>query len=244
MAKILREIKRIKNQLCGLLQNLLINRKIRLFYCKIRYQILKKNLRYHPRYTGNILLKYNSSFLHSDTAFGCDGRMAMLLHPAAAFLWPNYDRKVLIIGPRTEDDIFFARALGMKNATGLDIFSYSPHIFVADAHETALPSSSFDLIAAGWVLPYTPNPEALVTEMYRLLKPGGALGFSWLEVNDAKCLMKDKNRANTLNNKELILKILVRENTKKIVDLTTTVSNGKNHAVLIQKTIKNNEESL
>ncbi|MBU6148746.1 MAG: methyltransferase domain-containing protein [Verrucomicrobia bacterium] len=237
MTKLFREIKRVKNQILGFLQSALINRKLRLLFCKLRYTVLKKNLRFHPEYAESLILKYNSSFLFSDTAFGCDGRMAMLLYPGTAFLWPDFDRKVLIIGPRTEDDIFFARALGMKNVTGLDIFSYSPHILVADAHETALPSSSFDFIAAGWVLPYTPNPKALVTEMYRLLKPGGALGFSWLEVNDDKLLIKDKNRANTLNNKELILKILVRENTKKIMDLTTTVSNGQNHAVLIQKTI-------
>jgi len=235
MNKVVREIKRGRKQILEFFQLLLLNKKLRLKFCKLRYHLLKHKLHLHPEYKDSFILRYNSSFLSSDTAYGCNERMGMLLFPGAAFLWPDYNRQVLIIGPRTEDDIFFARALGMKNAIGLDIFSYSPFILVADAHDTGLPDNSYDLIVAGWVLPYTPRPEALITEMYRLLKPGGALGFSWTEISDEKLLLNDKNRANNLNNKELILKLLVRNNTKKIMDLTTSVSNGLNHAVLIKK---------
>jgi hypothetical protein len=161
--------------------------------------------------------------------------MAMLLYPAVALLWPKLDGKVLIVGPRTEDDIFFAKALGLKNPIGLDLFSYSPLIQVGDAHRTLFKNSSIDLVIVGWVLPYTEKPGVLIQEMLRILRPDGYLGFSWLEVLEGDSLKSDQNRANLLNKKQEILDLLRLPRTKKILHLETVVDNGKNHAYFIKK---------
>ena len=47
-----------------------------------------------------------------------------------------------------------------------------PH---ADARNTGLPSGSFDVLHARLLLVNIPSPEAVVAEMVRLVKPGGAL---------------------------------------------------------------------
>jgi ubiquinone/menaquinone biosynthesis C-methylase UbiE len=65
---------------------------------------------------------------------------------------------------------------------------------VADAEHLPFPDDSFDLIYAHGVVQYTANPEALVNECHRVLRPGGTAIFqvynriSWL--NALSKLMK------------------------------------------------------
>jgi len=59
-----------------------------------------------------------------------------------------------------------------RRAAGLDL----PVTFeVGDAHEVALPDGSFDLCRTERVLRYVDRPEAVLTEMLRLARPGGSV---------------------------------------------------------------------
>jgi hypothetical protein len=59
---------------------------------------------------------------HAKLVCGMKKRMSLLLYPTAALLvnvpWAN----VLIVGPRTEDDILWAWSLGLRGARGLACF--------------------------------------------------------------------------------------------------------------------------
>jgi hypothetical protein len=51
-------------------------------------------------------------------------RMALLLYPTAAALRDRREARVLIVGPRTADDIFWARAR-TEECARTRLFSYS-----------------------------------------------------------------------------------------------------------------------
>ncbi|MBV9423069.1 MAG: methyltransferase domain-containing protein [Solirubrobacterales bacterium] len=65
-----------------------------------------------------------------------------------------------------------ATALGLGNVTVLE----------ADARRSTLPAGSFDLVYARLILVNVPDPERVVSEMVRLVKPGG-----WLACEEADC---------------------------------------------------------
>jgi SAM-dependent methyltransferase len=68
------------------------------------------------------------------------------------------------------------------------------HFEVADGEHLPFPAGSFDLVYAHGVVPYTANPQALVDECRRVVRPGGQAVFqvynriSWL--NALGALMK------------------------------------------------------
>jgi ubiquinone/menaquinone biosynthesis C-methylase UbiE len=49
----------------------------------------------------------------------------------------------------------------------------------ADAENPPYPSQSFDVVLAGYVIQFLPRPGLAVQRWLALLRPGGALGFSW-----------------------------------------------------------------
>lgn len=57
---------------------------------------------------------------------------------------------------------------------------------VMDGEHMAYPDNAFDVVYAHGVLQYTPDPHAMITEIYRVLKPGGTAvlmvynRYSWL----------------------------------------------------------------
>ena len=126
---------------------------------------------------GKYTIEHNMSALAGRAAFGMGNRMAVLLYPLAAALRDIADPRVLIVGPRTEDDLFLAKSLGLHNVRGLDLFSYSEMIDIGDMHQTAYAAASFDAVVLGWVISYSTAPERLVAECKRILKPGGYLAF-------------------------------------------------------------------
>jgi SAM-dependent methyltransferase len=153
---------------------------LRNYYCWLRYQLRKgkmKTLTSMTEGVGKHTVEHNMGALAGRAAFGMGNRMAILLYPLAAALRDNPDARVLIVGPRTEDDLFLAKALGMHNVRGLDLFSYSEMIDVGDMHQTIYPAASFDAVVLGWVISYSTAPQRLVEECKRILKPGGYLAF-------------------------------------------------------------------
>lgn len=189
---------------------LLINERLRFLFAKTRFFFLKKKLIFYNIGKDvdykEVVVTYNATF--HDAAFGCGGRMKLLLYPLVAFLFPNYNKKLLIVGPRTEDDIIWAKALGFHSVRGLDLFSYSPWIDVGDMHATNYSDGEFDAIVLAWTLPYTSHPEKMISEMKRILKVGGILGLAWHYEPDEDSFVHDKIRQNKLNSKDEIVKLM------------------------------------
>jgi SAM-dependent methyltransferase len=154
---------------------------LRIRLCQLRWRLLKHKLRFYPSLdeaVGEKAISHNISAFDHSAAFGMARRMSLLLYPTAAVFKDRLnDIKVLIVGPRTEDDIFWARSLGMFNTVGLDLFSYSPLIELGDIHDSQIPSESYDAVLLGWMISYSGNPRKVVDECLRILKPGGLLGI-------------------------------------------------------------------
>ena len=172
-------IKRLKEM--GI--KLLLIPRIRFYLCKIRWRILRKNLRFfeHPSAgVGSNVVTYNLTAFDHDSAFGAGARMDILLYPLAALFYPTPSpAKVLIVGPRTEDDIFLAKALGLPNTRGLDLFSYSPFIDIGDMHTLPYADAEFDAVVLGWVLAYSSDPTKAIEQSRRVLKKDGFLAIGW-----------------------------------------------------------------
>ena len=163
---------------------LLRNDRLRFHFVKLRYRILKRHMRFFTTGSAKIgekTVSHNLDALNVDAAFGCGGRMALLIYPLVAYYHfysvRREDIKILIVGPRTEDDIFWLRAYGFFGVSGLDLFSYSESIQLGDIHHTDIPSQSFDVVLLGWMISYSKDPEVVIKECRRILKPGGLLGI-------------------------------------------------------------------
>ncbi len=171
-------MKRVVKACLSLRASLLADENIRFVVTRSRYWFLKRNIKVLKGFDQCPSVRYNMDF--NPAAFGCGGRMSMLLFPLRGFLFPRHQSaKVLVVGPRTEDDIFWARSIGLANARGLDLFSYSPLIDLGDAHQTSYPSGQFDAIVLGWILPYIDHPQQVLQEMCRVAKVGGIIGVAW-----------------------------------------------------------------
>ena len=193
-------------------QQLLKIDSIRNRYCWLRYRYLKRHLRFLSEESGGVghhTIEHNLDALDNRAAFGMGNRMSLLLYPLAAVLRGREDAKVLIVGPRTEDDIYWARALGINNVRGLDLFSYSPWIDLGDIHRTGYPDNEFDAVILGWVISYSLEPEKVVAECRRILKPGGYLGFGIESNPEMRATgMFKAPRVNTLNSASDIVELV------------------------------------
>lgn len=179
-------MKRVKERLI----KLLLVPRIRFYFCKIRWARLKGNMKFYEQPSAGVgenVVKYNLTAFDTDAAFGCGGRMDLVLYPLKALV-TSPAAKVLIVGPRTEDDIYLAKALGLTETTGLDLFSYSPHIDVGDMHAMPYPDGKFDAVVLGWVVAYSSDPAKALQESLRVIKPGGhlAIGWEWVPESDKK----------------------------------------------------------
>jgi len=136
-----------------------------------------KVLEKYSNEVGQTTVEYNLTAFNSDAVFGMAKRMSLLLYPIAALLRDYDSANLLIVGPRSEDDIFWAKSLGIKNTMGLDLFSYSDFIQIGDIHSTDFADNSFDAILLGWMINYSSNPNKVIQECKRLIKPNGYLGI-------------------------------------------------------------------
>jgi len=176
---------------------------VRFAVCKLRWLFLKGRIRFQENPSAAVgadTLRHNLSAFSHNAVFGMAKRMSLLLFPTASVLKDRLDTaRVLIVGPRTEDDIFWARSLGLVHTTGLDLFSYSPHIQVGDIHKTEFADSTYDAVLLGWMISYSSQPERVIAECRRILKPGGFLGIGIESNPTIQGLPPQPPRVNTLN---------------------------------------------
>jgi len=164
---------RIPSRLARLFYALIYVDKLRFLFSRLRWKLLKKNLRLAEntnQAVGKQTIAHNLNAFNHSAVFGMARRMSLLLFPLAALCKDNlHTTKVLIVGPRTEDDIY--------NTDGLDLFSYSPYIKIGDIHRSGIADASYDAVLLGWMISYSSEPEQVVAECLRILKPGGYLGI-------------------------------------------------------------------
>lgn len=180
-------MKKSINQLLLITYVRVIVGKLRLFY----YTKIVKSLRTTDSKDGiNMNLKHN---LKGISIFGLT-RMNKLIKPLSVLENLSNDSKILVIGPRNEEDILnlIGNGFNKKNITGLDLISYSPFIELGDMHNTRFNDNTFDAIICGWTLSYSNQPDKFANEMIRIIKNKGVMGigveYSTLSKEDNKIL--------------------------------------------------------
>lgn len=125
-------------------------------------------------------------------------RMNLLIKPLSVIESVSKKSSVLIIGPRSEWDLFLCGNEGFSNVRGLDLISYSSLIDIGDMHELSLnfETNSYDIVLCGWTLSYSTNPQKVANQIAVITKDGGFIGIG-LEYaddnpsNDSKWLERD-----------------------------------------------------
>lgn len=124
-------------------------------------------------------VRHNMSHLGKGTAFA---RPMGLLGPLLGIDQVAFNVagvRVLIVGPRTENEIllYLANGFGAGKVRGLDLMSYSPWVDVGDMHDMPYADDSFDVVLFSWVLGYSTNQKKAVAEAVRVTRPGGLVGI-------------------------------------------------------------------
>ena len=86
--------------------------------------------------------------------------------------------RTLIIGGRTEEEIFMFRGYGFHDVTAVDLISYSPLVVEADMHELPFADGSFDFIFCAYTLVYSKEPSRAAREFVRVLRDGGTIAVA------------------------------------------------------------------
>jgi len=173
----------------GLFRTLLIDRRWRWLVGYTRFWWLKtfRGLRTcHSSHARPKTLSHNlTAFEHIGNDFLMP-RMARLIHAMMATEELNLSSAILVVGPRTENDLLLLHGYGYRNVRGIDLISYSPWIVTADMHAIPFPDDSFDAVLCGWAISYSAAPERAGREFIRVLRDGGilALGIEHVPVND------------------------------------------------------------
>ena len=86
--------------------------------------------------------------------------------------------RTLIIGGRTEEEIFMFRGYGFRDVTAVDLISYSPLVVEADMHDLPFEDGSFDFIFCTYTLVYSKEPSRAAREFVRVLRDGGTIAVA------------------------------------------------------------------
>ncbi|RYG39221.1 MAG: SAM-dependent methyltransferase [Burkholderiales bacterium] len=127
--------------------------------------------------------------------YGVNNRMNLLIYPLSVIETLNSSSRILVIGPRNENDIFSLGGLGFQRdrIDGLDLISYSNLITLGDMHAIPFGDDEFDAVVCGWTISYSTDPRRAADEMVRVLKSGGiiAIGVEYSEMgpSDEKKLL-------------------------------------------------------
>lgn len=82
---------------------------------------------------------------------------------------------ILLVGPRSEYEIFSMFGHGFDSVTAIDIFTYSNLINVMDLMKLDPSQNRYDIIVLGYVLPYLSDPAAAIKQVTNCLNLGGTL---------------------------------------------------------------------
>jgi SAM-dependent methyltransferase len=86
--------------------------------------------------------------------------------------------RALIIGGRTEEEIFMFRGYGFRDVTAVDLISYSPLVVQADMHDLPFADDSFDFIFCAYTLVYSKQPSRAAREFVRVLRDRGTIAVA------------------------------------------------------------------
>jgi SAM-dependent methyltransferase len=140
------------------------------YFIRIRRQLRTLNSEY----------SYKTTIMHNRRSlFGANDRMNLLLFPLSVIETLSPASKILVIGPRNENDLYSLVGLGFatKNIVGLDLISYSSRITLGDMHAIPFPDASFDAVVCGWTLSYSTAPRKVADEIRRVVKTGGIVAI-------------------------------------------------------------------
>jgi len=148
----------------------LVRKVIVKFRAYFMVYILRKLKTIESKDAFGVTVKHNLKSL-----FQCNDRIKLLINPLSSIERIDKDSKILIIGPRNENDLYLLNSEGVKmsNITGLDLISYSKRIQLGDMHKMNFEDSSFDAVIFGWTLSYSSAPQKAIDEIVRVTKPNG-----------------------------------------------------------------------
>ena len=121
-----------------------------------------------------------------------DGKIPVY-RPSERTMWPLFflnsiplinKNDLLIIGPRYETEILYAKSFNFKNVIGLDTFSYSPLIKTGDMHKMEFEDESFNSVICGWTLTYSDNPVLAAKEMIRVMKKNAIVVIGVYQIDE------------------------------------------------------------
>lgn len=127
--------------------------------------------------------------------YGANNRMNLLIYPLSVIETLNRDSRILVIGPRNENDILSLVGMGFRKANifGLDLISYTDQIVLGDMHSIPFSDAYFDAVVCGWTISYSTNPKQASQEMLRVTKPTGLIAvgveYSEMTLEDEKSLL-------------------------------------------------------
>ncbi|ASY20733.1 ubiquinone/menaquinone biosynthesis methyltransferase [Candidatus Planktophila dulcis] len=129
---------------------------------------------------------------YSREQFGKFTPLARIYNPIFAMMCipTELNKRLLILGPRYENEIYIARSLGfdLKSISTLDTFSYSPLVDIGDMHEMNFPDNEFSYLLCSWTLSYSANPKQAAKEMMRVTSAGGLIAISVEKVSEIQML--------------------------------------------------------
>lgn len=88
--------------------------------------------------------------------------------------------RLLIVGPRNIQELFIAWLYGFswQNIEGIDLYSTNPRIQVMNMEDMSFPANKFDAVTMSATLSYAGDTRAALSEVARVLKPGGRFAFT------------------------------------------------------------------
>jgi SAM-dependent methyltransferase len=88
--------------------------------------------------------------------------------------------KVLVIGPRTIQELFLVQCHGYRpqNVLGIDLYSRHPRILVDNMEDMKFKDDRFDFVMACKTITYADDLATAISEVARVLKPGGRFVFN------------------------------------------------------------------
>jgi hypothetical protein len=194
-----------------ILRSLLIIKQIRYFYGKIRFVILKKTHGIKRLNENGMIrpetLDHNKSALKNIWTDFNMIRSSWLVHLLLSLEQINKKSKILIIGPRTENEILHLEGHGFENIEAVDLISYSKKIKLQDMHNLKFNKNNFDIVLIGWTLSYSSNPKIVLKNIINVLKDRGLIiiGVQFAKKLSEESKFSKKDRINSIKQIEELL---------------------------------------